>query len=101
MSNKLLTFKVVWSHGAAGSVAVAKAGRATKVVVHVNFEVSRLATITVLSFNILLALALARGDVAIGLVSLASLHHALAGLAAGLVGPGEGPVTGLALRKVK
>ena len=80
---------------------IAETGRATKVVVHVNFEVSRLAAITVLSLDILLALALAGGDVTGGLVPLASLHHAVTGLAAGLLAAREGPVTGLALGTVR
>ncbi len=89
-----LTVGVSAAEVAVRGVAVAEAGRAAELVVHVDVEVASLAAVALLPLHVLLAPADARGGVAVRGAVGAALRAALAALAPEGV---EVPVVGRAL----
>jgi hypothetical protein len=78
-------------------VAEAETGRAPEVIVKGNAEVAGGAAVALMALHVVLAIALPGRDVAAWPVAAASLHHALARLAAGVARIGEVPVVGRTL----
>ena len=92
------TFAVAAAELALGGVAVAEAGRAAELVVSVDKEVSGLAAVAALAFDVLLAVAVAGGVVAARRVVQAALGQAAASLATEAP---KVPVVDLALHPIK
>ena len=89
--------EIVWSGITVGGVTEAEAGSATKVVVHVNLEVARPASVALSPLNVLLADTLTIFGITVWPVSKTALHHAFTRLAARVSCHREGPIVGSAL----